>query len=147
MVQRIPNAVAETDETAWLEACAELVRTGQWSQIDTVSLAEYLADMARHDRREVVSRLAKLIAHLLKWQFQPEMRTASLRRQQWSAKGKSLANCWKAAPCEITPRTSLAKAYRFGVKQAAAESALSEETFPWDCPWTLDTLLESPLAE
>jgi Domain of unknown function DUF29 len=82
MVQRTPQALAtlyEADETAWLERTAELVRSGRFDQLDPGTLAEYLADMAKRDRREVVSRLVVLLAHLLKWEYQPDHRSGSWR--------------------------------------------------------------------
>lgn len=69
MVQRTPHALAalyEADETAWLERTADLVRTGRFDQLDAGTLAEYLTDMAKRDRREVFSRLVVLLSHLLK---------------------------------------------------------------------------------
>src|SRR5438874_1944892 len=67
----------ETDETAWLERMAELVRRGRIEELDLPNLSEFLSDMARRDRREVESRLAVLIAHLLKWEYQPPKRSRS----------------------------------------------------------------------
>jgi hypothetical protein len=45
------------DETAWLEAMAELIESGNRSDLDFANLREYLSDMAKRDRREVRSRL------------------------------------------------------------------------------------------
>src|SRR4051794_29241126 len=67
------------DETAWLEAMAELIRQGRRSELDFAHLQEYLSDMARRDRREVRSRLVVLIAHVLKWPRQPKRRTRGWR--------------------------------------------------------------------
>jgi hypothetical protein len=58
----------EADETAWLDAMADLVRQGRLEELDYAHLAEYLTDMARSDRREVESRLTTLLEHLLKWE-------------------------------------------------------------------------------
>src|SRR5512135_3388659 len=66
------DALYEQDETAWLEAMAELIRFGRLDQLDYADLAGYLEEMARRDRREVTSRLSALIGHLLKWRYQPE---------------------------------------------------------------------------
>jgi hypothetical protein len=74
MVQRLAEtlpAIFHTDETAWLEQTAMLVRQGLWEEIDTVNLAEYLCDMAKRDLRETESRLIVLLMHLLKWDYQP----------------------------------------------------------------------------
>src|SRR3954451_10512771 len=56
MVQRTHAATAalyEIDETAWLEATADLIRNGRLTEVDRDTLAEYLTDMAKRDRREV----------------------------------------------------------------------------------------------
>jgi hypothetical protein len=63
------------DETAWLEAMADLLAAGAYAELDYASLREYLADTAQQDRREVESRLVILLAHVLKWVHQPEHRT------------------------------------------------------------------------
>src|SRR5580704_414853 len=80
MVRRTAEVLPELyekDETAWLELMAELIRAGRLDELDYPHLREYLADMARRDRREVLSRLAVLIAHLLKWTYQSEKRSKS----------------------------------------------------------------------
>src|SRR5438105_12801289 len=69
----------ERDETAWLEAMSALAASGQYVELDFPHLSEYLADMAKRDRREVISRLVVLLCHLLKWEHQPERRSGSWR--------------------------------------------------------------------
>ena len=69
--------LAESDETAWLERTADLVRGRRFDQLDPDTLAEYLTDMAKRDRREVYNRLVVLLAHLLKWEYQPAGRGRS----------------------------------------------------------------------
>src|SRR5271170_7741523 len=71
------STLYEQDETAWLEAMAELIRLGRLEELDYPNLAEYLADMARRDRREVESRLTTLMTHILKWTHQPDRRSGS----------------------------------------------------------------------
>src|SRR6266540_2074145 len=82
MVTKTKQSLAElyeADETAWLDAMAQLIGQGRLDDLDLAHLMEYLQDMARRDRREVKSRLRTLLAHLLKWSHQPEMRTNSWR--------------------------------------------------------------------
>src|SRR5205814_7814333 len=82
MIQRAATTLSqlyEVDETAWLEAMADLIQQGRWDDLDQAHLAEYLNDMARRDRREVESRLTTLLAHVLKWVHQPEQRSRSWR--------------------------------------------------------------------
>src|SRR5487761_1403224 len=66
----------DRDFYAWTNEQARLLRTGELSAIDAANLAEEIESMGRSDRRELQSRLAVLIMHLLKWRFQPSARSA-----------------------------------------------------------------------
>src|SRR5262249_24948472 len=82
MIQRAGTALPplyESDETAWLEAMAELIRQDRCGELDYPHLGEYLSDLARRDRREVESRLTTLLTHVLKWVHQPDQRSRSWR--------------------------------------------------------------------
>jgi len=61
-----------TDFSAWCLRTADLVRTGQWDEIDREALAEELEGLAKRDTRELEHRLEVLVLHLLKWQYQPQ---------------------------------------------------------------------------
>ena len=80
MVPATPLALSDLytrDETAWLETMARLLADGRYDKCDFENLSEYLRDMSRRDRREVVSRLTVLLVHLLKWEHQPRNRSGS----------------------------------------------------------------------
>src|SRR5258708_37977628 len=82
MIQRASSSLAElyeADETAWLDVMAELIEQDRLGDLDYPHLREFLHDTAGRDRREVESRLTTLLAHLLKWEFQPDHRTRSWR--------------------------------------------------------------------
>lgn len=138
------DVLFERDESAWLEAMSDLIRQGRLEELDYPNLAEYLADMARRDRREVESRLSLLLAHVLKWEHQADQRSGSWRativvqRQELSRLlGRGiLFNHAKA----VLPQT-----YADALEQVVAETGLSAETFPETCPYTLEQLLSSDL--
>src|SRR5437879_1404802 len=79
MIQTVEalTALYEADEIAWLETMAELIADGRHDELDYAHLQELLTDMAKRERRELKSRLVKLIAHLLKWTHQKKKRTGS----------------------------------------------------------------------
>ena len=147
MVATNPTATAtlyDTDETAWLDQTAELVRDRRLAEVDLDTLAEYLSDMARRDRREVSSRLALLLAHLLKWRFQPEKRTGSWRATL-EVQRQELAELLESGTLRNHADEVLPKAYENGVRQAAAETGLDATTFPAGCPYSVEQLMS--LAE
>jgi len=149
MVQQRAQAVDslyDTDETAWLEATAELVRLRHWEAVDAAHLAEYLDDMARRDKREVLSRLAVLIAHLLKWRFQPERRTRSWQ-ETVEVQRQELDELLDSGSLRNYAEEILGKAYTNGVRQFVAETGLLETSVPNECESSLDEVLSAPLEE
>ena len=130
----------EADETAWLDAMAELIRTGQLGDVDYPHLAEFLTDMANRDRKEVSNRLRILLIHVLKWIYQKEKRTPSwqstVHNQQAALEGDLASGVLRNHAEE-----SLAAIYEKAVKYAARETGLPAEVFPTECPWTLEELL------
>lgn len=68
----------ETDFVAWAKEQAALLRSGNLTDIDALNIAEEIASIGRRERNEMQSRIAVLLAHLLKWQCQPERRGPSL---------------------------------------------------------------------
>ena len=132
MARRTELALPELytkDETAWLEAMADLIGAGHYSELDYPSLREYLTDMAKRDRREVESRLVVLILHVLKWRHQPEMRSRSWRgsiiEQRHELEG--LAGC---GVLRAHAESVLARVYPKAVARAVAETGLPAEAFP-----------------
>ncbi|NHZ82767.1 DUF29 family protein [Massilia sp. CCM 8695] len=67
----------EMDVLAWSIEQAALLRERRWSALDIENLAEEIEDVGNSVRHELGSRMAVLIAHLLKWQFQPQLRSKS----------------------------------------------------------------------
>ena len=58
----------------------------QVEALDWQNLAEEVADLGRSEARGLRSQLARLLAHLLKWQLQPRRRTNSWRGSIRSAR-------------------------------------------------------------
>src|SRR5688572_13034535 len=80
MIRKTSASLSElyqSDETGWLEQMAALAAEANTSAMDLEHLSEYLCDMARRDKREVLSRLVVLFVHLLKWEHQPDKRSRS----------------------------------------------------------------------
>jgi len=145
MIDLLP-ALYERDETAWLEAMAELARDGRAGDLDLGHLAEYLFDMARRDRREVESRLVVLLSHLLKWTYQPDYRSRGWRATVIEQR-QELNRLAGRGVLRNHSREVLADVYTEAVERAAAETGAARDRFPAECPYTLDELLTVELPE
>ena len=128
----------DRDFYAWANEQAALLRAGRLSAADIAHIAEEIESMGRSEKRELTSRLAMLLAHLLKWRFQPERRGRSWQatiREQRSEVADVLADIPSlgARLDELLPN-----AYGKAVQIAIRETDLPEETFPAICPWSFE---------
>ena len=139
-------ALYTEDETAWLDAMAALIRRRELTGLDLDNLSEYLTDMANRDRREVKSRLAVLLAHLLKWEFQPGKRTRSWRTTILVQR-RRLADLASRGVLRAHAEAILPEAYDEAVEVAASETALPRTSFPTSCPYTIGQLLAIDLPD
>lgn|SRR5579872_5005097 len=77
--------VHDEDFALWTEQQAKLLRqraTGEPVNdidLDWLNLAEEIEASGHTTRRELRNRLARLLQHLLKWHFQPDLRSRSWR--------------------------------------------------------------------
>jgi ribosomal protein L29 len=129
------------DYHAWALQTAELIRTGHFGEIDTTQLAEELEDMGASRERELESRLGILLAHLLKWRYQPERRGAS-----WEATIKEqrqrIARLLRKNPSlKASLEETHGDAYSDARLIARRETGLPEAVFPQDCTFRLEQTL------
>ena len=139
------TALYEADETAWLDAMSELVARGRFAELDRIHLAEYLSDMAKRDRREVNSRLAQLLAHLLKWYFQPEKRTRSWERSIELQRQK-LQRILDSGTLRNHAQEHLSEIYADAARLAIIETGLPQTIFPRACPYSLIEIETLPVS-
>jgi hypothetical protein len=134
------------DETAWLEHMAELARQRDVASLDWTNLSEYLTDMAHRDRREVKNRLRVLLAHLLKWEHQPDKRTGSWRATILEQR-EQLVDLASRGVLRAHAEVVLEDAYGSAIELASAETGLPASAFPESCPYDLDFLFALELND
>ena len=139
------TALYEADEVAWLEAMSELAALGHGDALDLANLAEYLHTMARREYRELNSRLALLIMHILKWTYQPEKRSGSWRSTIRTQRSE-LLDIFESKTMKNFAINNLGASYAMAVENAADETGLPPEDFPAANPFTLDQWLSPDLV-
>ena len=70
----------EGDIVAWANEQARLIRAGQLDRLDLMNIAEEIEDVGKSEKRELASRMAVLLTHLLKWHYQPSKQSRSWER-------------------------------------------------------------------
>jgi hypothetical protein len=97
---------------------------------------------ARREKREALHRLVILLMHLLKWEYQPDRRSASWERTI-REQSKSLKNLRNERPF-LGPflLEVVGHAYGQAVQAAAKETQLPIRDFPSECPYRLERLVD-----
>ena len=129
------------DPYGWALHNAELLRAGRLGEIDSDNIAEELEDMSGSKERELESRLGVLLAHLLKWVYQPERRSnswrATIREQR-----RRVARVLRKNP---SLKSKLEEAFEEGYGDARLiamrETGMDDSRFPEICPFALEEAL------
>jgi hypothetical protein len=138
-----PTPLYERDYHHWLETTAQQLRDGNLAALDIPNLLEEIEDMGRSERRSVYSNLKILLLHLLKYRYQPEMRSS-----RWLASivehRQRINNAFKDSPSlKLHYDEVFAAAYEESRELAAAETGLTIDDFPIDCPFSPEVILRS----
>ncbi len=141
----------EEDITLWSERQAELLRyraagePGNDGDLDWLNIAEEIESMGRSERDLLTSRLALLLAYLLKWHHQSGHRGNSWRLTILEQRRR--AEKLLGRNPSLRPRLDdlLAEAYADALPIAEQETGLPGDTFPETCPWAFDETLRVDL--
>lgn len=130
----------EEDFAGWAEDTALAIEEGRWSDIDRAALADEVGDLARSERRKIISRCEMLLTHLLKQRYQPEKITRS-----WKAtiglQRQKLRRLLKENPSLRSREQELIlEAYQDARYQAARETGFDVERFPETLPFTAEDI-------
>ncbi|SJM91286.1 conserved hypothetical protein [Crenothrix polyspora] len=131
----------ETDVVAWANEQAWLVRNKMFDLLDIEHIAEEIEDVGKSEQRELANRMTVLMAHLLKWQFQPERQGRSwqitIRNQR-----KAIQLHLKQVPSlktRLNDTEWLEIVWGDAIYQASKETGF--DNFPETCPWLINEIL------
>lgn len=131
-----------TDFVQWVNKAVELLKEGQFDELDIENLIEEVESLGRNDKNALKSNLRVLLTHLLKWQYQPSQRSNSwrgtiiehrLRIQDTFEDSPSLENFYT----QIFDHT-----YQQARKKAAGETGQNIGTFPMTCSYAMEQILD-----
>jgi len=128
----------ERDYYTWALEQAAHLRARRFAELDLENLAEEVEDLARQEAKELRSRCETLLAHLLKWEFQPEGRSHSwagtIRRERDRIADHLVDNPGLKPRCAEL----FGKAFKSARADAAIETDLPMDRFPVICPYTYE---------
>ncbi len=144
MIEEMARALYERDVVAWAQEQARLLRAGAFAALDIEHIADEIEDVGKAEQRELASRMAALLAHLLKLRFQPQAWTKSWRATI-AIQRKSIARRIGATP---SLRATLRDPewqddiWLDALKAAISETGLDPAVFPGACPWPVEQALD-----
>jgi hypothetical protein len=132
----------ETDFYAWTQQQAKLLRAGRWKDLDLENLIEEIESVGRKENNEIRSRMVVILAHLLKWRYQPGRQGASWRRTLFEQRAR-LAQIIEDSPgLRDQTRRALDLAYSGATSLAERETGIDVTVFPEKCPFTVEQVLD-----
>ena len=136
------TSLYEIDNEQWLEQTINLLKNNRLEELDLEHLIEELEELSRRDKLTVESFLEQIIRHLLLYQY-------------WTEQNDDNSNHWKAEIMSFRTQTNeylnqnlrnhlltnQSKIYEKALKYVRQKTGY-KITFPKECPYSLEQLLE-----
>ena len=132
----------EQDYYSWTQSQCSLLKAHDLENLDISHLIEEIEYLGNSDKRSLMSQTKRLLVHLLKIKFQPEKQIDS---SSWI---NSVSDAQDEIEDLLLDCPSLkhvlimefSECYKKAVRKASRETGLNFDTFPKECPWTLEEL-------
>ena len=132
----------DKDLYGWAVHTAQLLKDKKMNEVDFDGIIKELEEMGISNKHAFKNRLAQLIFHLLKWQFQSHLRCRSwegsieeqrIRLNDLLEENPSL----KSMIGEV-----IEKSYKLSLSLVRKETPLDLKLFPTECPYTFDQIMD-----
>jgi len=132
----------DADFLHWLEHQITLIRERQFAQLDLNNLLDELEFIVNSQRNALGTRVEVLITHLLKCEYQPELRSKSWLTTIYNQR-QGIERLIERSPSLRRHFTLFAAAeYNRAVRSAVFETALPRSVFPDELPYSEHQLLD-----
>lgn len=125
----------------WAKDTAQLLREKRWSALDIEHLIEEVEDLGKIERRALSCQLERMLIHLLKWCYQPERRSDSWIDSINDSRVQILKILKDNPSLKNFSESRLVEDYVDARRYASKQTGLSLETFPLDCPFAIQGIL------
>lgn len=136
------NKLYDQDGYGWAVEQAALLRAGKLSALDIDNLAEEIDSMGKSIKNELVSRLVVLLQHLLKWEFQPRLRSSSWDASIAEQRDRIAAHLQENPSLRPKVPEAMQAAYRVARIRAAGETGMPRHAFPAECPYDFTSAID-----
>ena len=134
----------EDDLYTWVEEQVALLRAGRLDEIDAENIAEELSDVGSEQYDKLESSVRVLVMYMLKWDQQPEKRSASWVYSIDEHRERIVRLLKKNPGLKSRIEEAVSGAYPGAVRWASLETRLPRSEFPRECPYSWDRILDRP---
>ncbi len=132
----------QEDFFLWSQEQARLLRERRFDEVDLDNLIDEVEGVGNSDKREIRNRMTVLVAHLLKWKFQPGRRTPSWQRTIRDQRAE-LASVFEDSPSlRSYPEQVFPRIYAGARLRASDETGIDFTLFPEAAPFTVEQALD-----
>ncbi|MGL5033540.1 MAG: DUF29 domain-containing protein [Microcystaceae cyanobacterium] len=139
----VSSSLYVADFSTWLNQQVLALKHRNESALDWDNLAQELTMMGISERTELKNCLIVLLVHLLKWQYQPNKRSASWFTTVANQRDDLQDLLIESPGLRQYIPTILAKAYRNARREASSETGLGLSSFEDSCPYDIDQVLSN----
>ena len=141
-VQLEPRIRYEDDAYTWALQQAELLRAGRFGELDIVNLSDEVEDAAGREYDKLESALARVLQHLLKWDYQPERRSRSWVLSIEEHRSRVIDQLADHPGLTSVRDRALERAYRNARLAALRETKLPRSALPGTLAYSWDELMD-----
>ena len=153
------NNLYDTDYHQWVEQQKQLLQSGQLDRLDIKNLLEELGEVGKQNQHALESHLINLILHLLKHQYQTQVinpqryepqefrswydsiDTARRETRRLMKKNPSLRSRMAEVITDSYPDAKAGAINQMN-KYLPKDQRLTDQSFPAECPWSYDQLID-----
>lgn len=132
----------EADFYGWTIEQSQLLELGKFDRLDLSNLAEEIASLGNQQRNELENRLAILLGHLLKWNYQPELRGKSWRSTIREQRRQIQRLITKNPSLKPYLEEAIAEGYESALDLVVRETPLDYPDLPADCLFSIEEIFD-----
>jgi hypothetical protein len=132
----------ETDFYQWTVEQSQFLALGKLQSLDLENLFEEIESLGKQQQQDLENRLAVLLGHLLKWNFQPDIRTRSWRATIKEQRLRIQLLLKKSPSLKSYLATAVEVGYSLGVVLVEKETPFDAKDLPAECPYAIAQIFD-----
>ena len=148
MAERDPSSFSrrnypayDEDFAAWVLAQAALLRERRFDELDVDHLVEEVESVGNSEFKALTSALRLIIQHMMKWDYQPDLRSRSWRTTIHMQR-KAVERLLKQNPSfRSRLEAAIEEAYDDVPGEIERETTIPATRLPQSCPYGLDEIM------